>query len=539
MRPVIYSYDDFIEHPSDRRSINIVRPRESFIKYYLFLLILFSLTLFFLINSFSTQFDGKNEEETRNTSEKEILTGDKNLFDLLTNNPNYVGTWDISVPINNKIGDIAKIIKVEFKFYDNNSLSVTIILNNEEGVLYYYTFSTNEKMKVTSDCITLTGNLTSLYNQKHNSQASLFKINFFSPIKINGEILSTNFNISFQVYSNNQKNKIRFYVTSTSVIVLISLFTQLLYCCYIENNLQKSNALSILFPTHSMMWTMYNIYSNFFLISINSNFFYFFIFLIILFLLHFASDMKVWVVSVEMKYHNLVIVSVLAFCCLLLSFGSFIFKLVFLNNKYFIFLHCIFIWFPQIIYAQIYNITIFPPIAYILIETIYKMYVPMIFCLKELNLLHYKNELDTFYSNIGLVFLCFFILVIQFYFKDNNVYDEVEKSEIVYKTKEELKMLYSDLSEYQCPICLNYLFHNDNLNKEFNEDTQDIVKIKNNISIKDLFIRGFFKFSYRNVVVKKNFIITKCNHLFHSTCLEIWFERKKKCPTCRRDIYIN
>ena len=76
-------------------------------------------------------------------------------------------------------------------------------------------------------------------------------------------------------------------------------------------------------------------------------------------------------------------------------------------------------------------------------------------------------------------------------------------------------------------------------NKEFNEDTQDIVKFKNNISIKDLFIRGFFKFSYRNVVVKKNFIITKCNHLFHSTCLEIWFERKKKCPTCRRDIYIN
>ena len=86
----------------------------------------------------------------------------------------------------------------------------------------------------------------------------------------------------------------------------------------------------------------------------------------------------------------------------------------------------------------------------------------MMFCLREFNLLHYKNELDTFYSNIGLVFLCFLILVIQFFFKDNNVYDEVEKSEIVYKTKEELKMLYSDLSEYQCPICLNYLFHNDN-----------------------------------------------------------------------------
>lgn len=540
MRPVIYSYDDFIEHPSERRSINLVRSRESFIKYYLFILILFSLTLFFLINSFSSLFDEKNVEEKNDTSGKEMLKEEKYLFDLLTNNnTNYAGNWDIIDPIKTKFDDISKLIKIEFQFYGNNSISVTIILKSEEGALYYYNFVTNDKLKFTNNCIELTGNLTSLYNLKHNSQASLFKINYFSSIKIIGEILSTNLNVSFQVYASNQKNKIRFYVTSTSVIVLISLLTQLLYCCYIENNVQKSNALSIFFPTHSMIWTMYSIYSNFFLISVYSNYFYFFIFLIILFLLHFASDMKVWVVSVEMKYHNLVIVSTLAFCCLILSFGSFLFKLVFLNNKYFIFLHCIFIWLPQIIYAQTYNITIFPPIAYILIETLYKMYVPMIFCLKEFNLLHYKNELDTFYCNIGFVFLCFLTLVIQFFFKNDNIYDEEENTEIVYKTKDELKVLYSDLSDYQCPICLNYLFYNDILNKEYNDDTQGIVKIKNNIAIKDLFIKGFFKFSYKNAVVKTDFVVTKCKHIFHSTCLEIWFECKKKCPTCRREIYIN
>lgn len=32
---------------------------------------------------------------------------------------------------------------------------------------------------------------------------------------------------------------------------------------------------------------------------------------------------------------------------------------------------------------------------------------------------------------------------------------------------------------------------------------------------------------------KKPYMVTPCNHVFHSFCLEKWFAEKKECPTCR------
>ena len=36
-----------------------------------------------------------------------------------------------------------------------------------------------------------------------------------------------------------------------------------------------------------------------------------------------------------------------------------------------------------------------------------------------------------------------------------------------------------------------------------------------------------------NDVVKK---IKKCNHFYHLTCIDKWFERKSTCPVCRKDV---
>jgi len=35
---------------------------------------------------------------------------------------------------------------------------------------------------------------------------------------------------------------------------------------------------------------------------------------------------------------------------------------------------------------------------------------------------------------------------------------------------------------------------------------------------------------------KTLFMLTQCNHAFHSDCLESWLKYKLECPTCRSDI---
>ena len=41
---------------------------------------------------------------------------------------------------------------------------------------------------------------------------------------------------------------------------------------------------------------------------------------------------------------------------------------------------------------------------------------------------------------------------------------------------------------------------------------------------------------FKNINATKPFMITPCNHVFHSKCLELWIEKKKECPFCRRQI---
>ena len=52
--------------------------------------------------------------------------------------------------------------------------------------------------------------------------------------------------------------------------------------------------------------------------------------------------------------------------------------------------------------------------------------------------------------------------------------------------------------------------------------------------LKSIFCYNFF-FFYRNNPNLKNrkYMLIRCGHVFHSDCLEKWFEMKKECPSCR------
>ena len=68
------------------------------------------------------------------------------------------------------------------------------------------------------------------------------------------------------------------------------------------------------------------------------------------------------------------------------------------------------------------------------------------------------------------------------------------------------------------------------LNKKHNNFTFKIIgKI-----LKIIFCENFFKFyKFRKILKEKKYMIFPCGHIFHSECIEKWFERKKECPSCR------
>ena len=81
----------------------------------------------------------------------------------------------------------------------------------------------------------------------------------------------------------------------------------------------------------------------------------------------------------------------------------------------------------------------------------------------------------------------------------------------------------------ECVICLDVLSKNiENDDYDENSDLNEIEKIGNKMIklIKKL----------KNNKNKKKFMITPCNHTFHSICLEKWLEQKNECPYCRTKI---
>ena len=51
---------------------------------------------------------------------------------------------------------------------------------------------------------------------------------------------------------------------------------------------------------------------------------------------------------------------------------------------------------------------------------------------------------------------------------------------------------------------------------------------------KIIFCENLIRFyKYQNNLKDKKYMVIACGHIFHSECVEKWFERKKECPNCR------
>ena len=83
------------------------------------------------------------------------------------------------------------------------------------------------------------------------------------------------------------------------------------------------------------------------------------------------------------------------------------------------------------------------------------------------------------------------------------------------------------------------------INNKKKKEKISVIKKKNSFIMKyfiwkniyciKLFFRKNFLFFYKSSanIHNKLYMLTPCKHIFHSECLEKWFEQKRECPNCR------
>ena len=87
---------------------------------------------------------------------------------------------------------------------------------------------------------------------------------------------------------------------------------------------------------------------------------------------------------------------------------------------------------------------------------------------------------------------------------------------------------------------MHYLFSSELRNSDF-----DLIPLTSrSVYYKEKFfalINNYKKFIFdfhiaKYTGFKKPYMITPCDHYFHTQCLESWLNQKKECPCCRKEI---
>ena len=280
----------------------------------------------------------------------------------------------------------------------------------------------------------------------------------------------------------------------------------------------------------------------------------------------------------------------------IVSFCCFMWINIFFNY-FFIMVLCICLWMPQIVFNINKNNKYAYPFIYIVGSTIDKLIYPIYFRGFKGNFIGCKVNENLISLEVLFVLFTIVILYIQIFSNPRFMCPKsYYKNEFnFYKTKQELISIKSDIGLEECVICLSPIFETepnpinkmiemeDKSNKNISEEDEEKLDVldnsKNNLSLstnnsideegeekdkiinnnntddiikndiqnkknniikqiwkitKILFSKNFFSF-YKKASDSNGelYMYTPCSHVFHTECLEKWFEFKKECPNCR------
>ena len=429
-------------------------------------------------------------------------------------------------------------------------------------------------------------NITSINNQ--TCELEIYSSCGFS-LKFKGNILKNNYS--------KMKKKVNFYLYLLISISILSMISTTILTQNIYNNHSVLSALNMFSVSQNLIWHSYCCMSNISLAMNHPRFTIEFCIVSCFYLFNFTIfDSRLlfsyWKVQSSILTNSIFLRLKLRFYLLfyICFFASFFFLCTLFYDYFYIIILIFLLWVPQILQNIIKNNKFIFPLIYIIGNTLDRIIIPLYFRGFD-NFFSVKKNLLFILFILSFIVLCIIILYLQLFFGNRFFLSEKYQKEDFnyYKTKEELIAYKENIASEECVICLFPIFDIEKENNNSNEinnnskktNNDEILKgeeviaslnsdhLNNNLYIKAntnpdeqilkleikdygkeitnklsfkqilriIFCKNFFSFYKLNEnIYNKQYMLTPCHHVFHTECLETWFERKKECPNCRTQL---
>ena len=411
-------------------------------------------------------------------------------------------------------------------------------------------------------------NAHSLKNEIKNITGYLYSRNC-------SEFTSMNFTLYKATLSKKSYLHVLLYSITSFLLGIFHIISTKLIFKKLDSSLVNTNAICLLTICQNILWNSYGCYCHFFLLLNYYNYRRYLGIVCLIDSLNFGFiEFPLLYYLFSKRYAHLITdvlvlrKTILQYCFAfyMVMLFTFIFVMKCYYSPPFILFTITITWIPQIIYNINYNNKVSFPLIYYIDIVLNRLFPSFYFNF-------FKDNFLGISINRNIVIICIIILVsstlilyCQYIFGPkyflpglNELIPEFD----MYKNEKELRKIVKDVDNLDCLICLAPIIiknneqqniNSYNINATNNNETENLVinvkgdfeKINNNnnccnCEIFKIKLIGdeskFWNFhEYNKNIYNKKFMITPCNHVFHTQCLEEWFKMKKECPKCRTEI---
>lgn len=449
---------------------------------------------------------------------------------------------------------IDKYIKINLTFFlvdniesllkENQQL---ILYNNNTKIDYAKVHFLGDRAREKID----KGNVTIILQKEDYNYAISFRKRIMSPFyRVKLIINSNKLNVTVStIITNNEdlRQKVRIYSFILSIFGIFEIFHILKLIMKVNENNEYGNKLSILSITINCYFKVLICIVHFFLSisTLDEDMSYQFGVPTIIYFFGFTGfELKLLLLVFRTRNDNNInqVIYRKRLLCLYVFFYLSLSLMVLnirecLKNFYLILFIYIFSWLSQILFSMITNTR--PPMSrmYIICLSLSKLYLPIYLKAFDGNIFDLKPS----YLKVGLIIFIFIIeiivLLLQKSFGARSILPKKYRRRGFDYYKDKVNIEQHVSKNPNCVICLESLMVE--VDENFNT-IQRKTKTKNccdkiiHLCCLDRVINKIKRWiANMEGKTKKKYMITPCDHVFHTVCLEKWMRQKNECPYCK------